>query len=136
MTVQIPDSHKDLLAKPVFAVLTTIMPDGQPQSTVVWIDYDGEYVRFNTVRGRQKDRNLQKDSRVSLTLIDPDNGYRWLELRGSVEVDEASGREHIEKLSWKYEGQKYYGGFNTWTKPEDETRVVYRVHLTRVNADG
>ncbi len=135
MKLQIPDSHKDLLEKPVFAILTTLMPDGQPQSTVVWVDYDGEYVRFNTARGRQKHKNLQRDPRVSIALIDPTTGYRWMELRGTAEELKDGGREHIEQLSWKYEGQKYYSGFNTRTKPEDETRVMYRVHLTRVQAE-
>jgi PPOX class probable F420-dependent enzyme len=134
MTISIPDSHKDLLERPIYAVVTTIMPDGQPQSTVVWVDYDGEYVRFNTARGRRKDKNLKRDPRVSIVLVDPEDGYHWLEVRGSVEEDEARGREHIEQLSHKYEGQKYYGGFAKTKKPEDETRVMYRVHLTSVNA--
>lgn len=132
-TIRIPDSHKDLFEKPYYAVVTTVMPDGQPQSTVVWADYDGEHVRFNTARGRQKDKNLQANPKVTLVIVNPNDGYNWIEVRGTAEVTEAGGREHIESLSWKYMGQKYYGGFNQWSKPEDETRLVVTIRATKVN---
>jgi PPOX class probable F420-dependent enzyme len=80
----IPQNFRDLLEKKVFAHLATLMPDGRPQVTPVWCDFDGEYVRVNTAIGRQKDRNLVRDGRVSLSLIDPENPYRYLEVRGSV----------------------------------------------------
>ncbi|MBA3871874.1 MAG: PPOX class F420-dependent oxidoreductase [Anaerolineae bacterium] len=129
----IPDTHKDLVEKPYYAVVTTVMPDGQPQSTVVWADYDGEHIRFNTARGRQKDKNLQDNPKVTLVIVDPNNGFHWLEVRGTAEVTEEGGREQIEALSQKYTGQKYYYGYNTRTKPEDETRVVVRINATKVN---
>ena len=129
----IPDSHKDLFEKPYYAVVTTVMPDGQPQSTVVWADFDGENVRFNTARGRQKDKNLQENPKVTLVVVNPNDGYNWIEVRGEAEMTEAGGQEHIEKLSWKYMGQKYYGGFNQWTKPEDETRLIVTIRATKVN---
>lgn len=129
----IPDSHKDLFEKPYYAVVTTVMPDGQPQSTVVWADFDGENVRFNTARGRQKDKNLQENPKVTLVVVNPNDGYNWIEVRGEAEVTEEGGQEHIEKLSWKYMGQKYYGGFNQWSKPEDETRLVVTIRATKVN---
>lgn len=129
----IPDSHKDLFDKPYYAIVTTVMPDGQPQSTVVWADYDGENVRFNTARGRQKDKNLQENPKVTLVIVNPADGFNWIEVRGTAEVTEAGGAEHIEALSQKYTGQKYYGGFNQWTKPEDETRLVVTIHATKVN---
>ncbi len=130
----IPDSHKDLFEKPYYAIVTTVMPDGQPQSTVVWADYDGENVRFNTARGRQKDKNLQDNPKVTLVIVNPTDGFNWIEVRGTAEVTEAGGSEHIEALSQKYSGQKYYGGFNQWTKPEDETRLVVTIRATKVNA--
>lgn len=129
----VPDSHKDLFEKPYYAIVTTVMPDGQPQSTVVWADYDGENVRFNTARGRQKDKNLQEDPKVTLVVVNPTDGFNWIEVRGVAEVTEVGGREHIEALSQKYSGQKYYGGFNQWAKPEDETRLVVTIRATKVN---
>lgn len=128
----IPDSHRDLFEKPVYAVLTTIMPDGQPQSTVVWVDYDGEYMRFNTARGRQKDKNVARNPKVTLLLMDPENPYRWIEVRGRVDEGTEEGAvDHIESLSWKYKGQKYYGGY-TSRAPSEETRVMYRIKPTKV----
>jgi len=132
MSESIPDSYRDLFEKPVYAVLTTIMPDGQPQSSVVWTDYDGQYVRVNTTRGRQKDRNMQRNPKVSILLMDPENPYRWIEVRGQVDRGTEEGAvDHIEALSWKYKGQKYYGGFRKKT-PDQETRVIYRITPTRV----
>jgi PPOX class probable F420-dependent enzyme len=134
MSAPIPDTHRDLLEKPVYAGLTTVMPDGQPQSTVVWLDYDGQYVRLNSARGRQKDRNIKRNPKVTILLIDPENPYRWLEVRGTVdEITEEGAVDHIEKLSWKYKGQKYYGGFAKATR-EQETRVMYRMRPTKVTA--
>ena len=129
----IPDSHKDLVEKPYFAVVTTVMPDGQPQSTVVWADYDGKNIRFNTARGRQKDKNLLENPKVTLVIVDPNNGFHWLELRGIAHVTEEGGREHIESLSHKYTGQKYYGGFNTYSTPESETRLLVTIEETKLN---
>ena len=129
----IPDTHKDLVEKPYYAIVTTVMPDGQPQSTVVWADYDGNNIRFNTARGRQKDKNLLDNPKVTLVIVDPTNGFHWLEIRGIAEVTEVGGREHIESLSHKYTGQKYYGGFNTYSTPESETRLLVTINATKVN---
>ena len=82
----IPDTHKDLVEKPYYAIVTTVMPDGQPQSTVVWADYDGEYIRFNTARGRQKDKNLIDNPKVTVVIVDPTNGFHCLQVRGTAEV--------------------------------------------------
>jgi PPOX class probable F420-dependent enzyme len=131
--ITIPESHRDLLEKPVYAVLTTMMPDGQPQSTVVWVDYDGEHVRFNTARGRQKEKNVARNPRVTVILVDPQDPYRWLEVRGRVDEGTEEGAvDHIESLSWKYKGQKYYGGYNKRTTPDQETRVTYRITPTKI----
>jgi PPOX class probable F420-dependent enzyme len=128
----IPESYRDLLERPVYAVLTTVMPDGQPQSTVVWVDYKGEQVRINTARGRQKDKNLTRDPRVSVLLMDPQDPYRWIEVRGRVDEGTEDGAvDHIESLSWKYKGMKYYGGYSK-RNPADETRVTYKITPTRV----
>jgi PPOX class probable F420-dependent enzyme len=131
----IPESHQDLLEKPIYATVTTMMPDGQPQSTVVWFDYDGEFVRFNTARGRQKDKNLAQNNRVTFMIMEAP--FRWIEVRGIAEViTEEGGRDHIESLSRRYTGQHYYGGFNTHSTPESETRVMIKVRPTKVTTVG
>lgn len=119
----IPDSHLDLFKKKAFAHLATLMPSGQPQVTPVWIDYDGHYVRFNTAEGRQKDKNLQRDGRVALSIMDPDNPYRYLEVRGRVADRTRNGADqHIDALAKKYLGQDQY----PYRQP-GEVRVIYKV---------
>lgn len=99
----IPADYEDLFEKKAFAHVATLMPEGTPQVTPVWVDYDGEYVRFNTVRGRQKERNLARDSRVGLSIIDPEDPYRYLSVRGEVErMTEEGAVEHIDSLARRY----------------------------------
>ncbi|HEX3052422.1 MAG TPA: PPOX class F420-dependent oxidoreductase [Aggregatilineaceae bacterium] len=136
MAKQIPTAFQDLLENPVFVSLVTIMPDGQPQATPVWIDYDGTYIWVNSARGRQKDQNIERDPRVTILAVDPKNPYRWMEVRGRVEtITEAGGVDHINKLSKKYRGiEDYYS-----TNPErrgQETRVIYKVRPHKVNTNG
>ena len=85
MTVEVPQSHADLLERPLFAHLATIRPDGSPQSSVMWFAWDGQRVRFSHTNNRQKYRNLLADGRVSFHVQDPENAYRTLEVRGRVE---------------------------------------------------
>lgn len=132
----IPESHKDLLERPVIVSLATVLPDGQPQVTPVWVDYDGEYLRVNSAAGRQKDKNMRRDSKVTIMALDPDNGYRWLEVRGEVvEIDESAGLEHINSLSAKYRNQPdYYASM-----PElrgKEQRVMYKIRPVKVTKGG
>ena len=103
MPEPIPANFRDLFSKPAFASLATLMPDGRPQVTPVWCDFDGTFVIFNTAKGRQKDRNIRRDPRVALSILDPDNAYRYLEIRGRViEITEQGADEHIDKLAKKY----------------------------------
>lgn len=133
MSAVIPDSHKDLLDKPVYVVVTTLMADGQPQSTVVWFDYDGETLRINTARGRQKEKNLARDKRVSVMFVDPQDPFRWMEIRGIVgEPTEVGAVDHIHKLSMKYTGKRYYGGFAPAERQFQETRILYNIKPTKV----
>ncbi len=137
MSVTIPDSHVDLLTGPVFVALVTIMPDGQPQVTPVWANYDGTYVKVNSARGRQKDQNIVANPKVAVLAIDPQNGYRWLEVRGDVvEFDEAEGVNHINELSALYTGNPDYYSMNTAANKDAETRVVYKIKPTKVNFAG
>ena len=81
----IPDKYVDLLAqKKAFADLATVMPDGSPQVTPVWVDYDGKNILFNSVKGHVKDKNLRRDPRISLAVQDPDNPYSYFQVRGRV----------------------------------------------------
>ena len=136
MSVTVPDSHKDLFEQPVYAVVTTVLPDGQPQSTVIWVDYDGQYVLFTTAQGRQKEKNLAANPKVTVILIDPRDPYRWIEVRGKVEEATTDGAfDHIEKMSWKYKNQKYYGGYNKrYSSRDQETRILYKIKPTKINA--
>ena len=84
MQVTIPNTHLDLFQKQVHGVLTTMMPDGMPQSSIVWVDYDGECVLINTTLERQKGRNMQLNPRVTILVIDPNDSGRWVEVRGQV----------------------------------------------------
>ena len=84
MTTDLPESHRDLLERPLFAHLATLRPDGSPQSSVMWFGWDGQMIRFSHTSTRQKYRNLLRDGRVSFHVQDPDNAYRTLEVRGEV----------------------------------------------------
>jgi len=128
----IPESHRDLLEKRAFAFLATVSTDGSPQVTPVWIDYDGTYVCFNTARGRLKDRNLRRHPVVALAILDPDNPYRYMQIKGNVsEITEVGANEHIDRLAGKYLGQDRYH-----LKQPGEVRVTYKVMPERVQTMG
>ena len=129
MAATIPETHLDLFKKRAFGSLATLMPDGSPQVTPVWVDYDGQYVYFNSARGRVKDRNVRRDPRVAMAIVDPENPYRYLEVRGRViENTEKGADEHINKLSKKYLDQPQY----PYRQP-GEVRVLYKVAVERVS---
>src|SRR5262249_6886308 len=99
-TAALPDSHLDLFKKKAFANLATLMPQGSPQVTPVWVDYDGRYVVINTAEGRQKDKNLARDGRVALSIMDPENPYRYLEIRGRIVERTRDGADaHIDSMA-------------------------------------
>ena len=132
MTATIPESFRDLLQKRAFAHLATLMPDGSPQVTPVWVDLDGSHVRINTAKGRVKDKNMRRNGRVALAIQDPDNPYRYLAVRGQVEeVTEAGADAHIDSLAKKYLGQDRYPN----RKP-GEVRVTYRIRPERISTMG
>jgi PPOX class probable F420-dependent enzyme len=128
----IPDKYKDLFEKRAFGSLATLMPDGSPQVTPVWCDYDGTHVIVNTAKGRQKDKNMRRDSRVSLAVIDPDNPYRYLEVRGKIkEVTEEGAEDHINKMAQKYLGMEKYPNLQP-----GEVRVIFKVEPERTSSMG
>jgi PPOX class probable F420-dependent enzyme len=126
MAVTLPELAKQLLDDKTFATIATVLPDGGPQSSVVWVKRDGDEVLFSSIRGRRKTRNLERDPRVSLVVFDPANPYRYVEIRGTVSMTETGGKELIDELSHKYMGQPY-----THDKPEF-VRVVFRITPTHV----
>ncbi len=132
MEPKIPASYLDLFSKPAFASLATLMPDGTPQVTPVWCDYDGRYVLVNTARGRIKQRNVERDPRVALAILDPGNPYRYLAIRGRViEATEVGAAEHIDRMAKKYLGQDRY----PFSAP-GEVRVLLKIDPERVQAQG
>jgi len=123
MSQAIPEKYRDLFSKRAFASLATLMPSGDPQVTPVWCDLEGDLVIINSAKGRQKDRNLRRDPRVALAIIDPDNPYRYLEIRGKVvEITEQGAAAHIDKMAKKYLGADKY----PYGQP-GEIRVMYKI---------
>jgi PPOX class probable F420-dependent enzyme len=123
---KLSDLARRLLDARTFATLATVMPDGRPHSTVVWVKRDGDDVLFSSIRGMRKTRNIERDPRVSLVVFDPANPYAYVEVRGTVSVTEEGGRELINELSHKYEGRPY-----TFDPPE-AVRLIFRLTPTRV----
>jgi len=132
MTATIPEKFRDLLTKKTFAHLATIMPDGSPQVTPVWFDFDGTHVRINSAKGRVKDKNMRRNGRIALAIQDPENPYRYLAVRGRVEeITETGADAHIDSLARKYLGQDRY----PYRQP-GEVRVIYRIRPERVSSMG
>jgi len=128
----IPEQYWDLFQKKAFAHLATVNADGTPQVTPVWIDFDGTHVRFNTAKGRVKDRNLRRVPKVALAIMDPDNPYRYLRISGRVvEVTEQGADQHIDTLAKKYIGQDRY----PFRQP-GEVRVLCKVLPERAAGQG
>jgi PPOX class probable F420-dependent enzyme len=115
-----------LLDGPHFGVLATINPDGSPQGSAMWVGRDGDDVVFSTVDGRRKVRNIQRDPRVSVTIMDRDDPYNYVEIRGTATIEQEGGRELDDRLSWDYDGKA------ADEEPESVVRVVVRVKPTRL----
>jgi PPOX class probable F420-dependent enzyme len=123
------DEQARLLEEPNFATVATMSPDGSPQLSIVWIDWDGADVLFNTAAGRAKPRNLERDTRVSVLVIDRDDGYRWVGVSGPATLTGEGADEHIDKLARKYTGRP-------WQPKPGEQRLLVRVRPERVSAYG
>jgi PPOX class probable F420-dependent enzyme len=126
------DHAKEILRKKAFAHLATLMPDGSPQVSPVWVDLDGDTILVNSAEGRRKDSNLQSDSRVALSATDPDNPYDAVMIRGRVvQTTRADAREHIDRMAKKYLGRDKY----PYARP-GEVRVLYRIEPESVSTTG
>lgn len=125
----IPEAFRDLFERKAFANFATVMPDGTPQVTPVWVGYDDDHLLVNTAKGRQKERNVRRDPKVGLSILDPDDPYRFVSVRGEVEeVTEDGAIEHINELTERYMGRDEYPNLGE----EDGPRVVIRIRPDRV----
>jgi len=132
MAALIPEKYLDLFHKKAFASLATLMPDGSPQVTPVWFEFDGSHIIVNSARGRRKDRNMRSDPRVALAIPDPENPYRYVEVRGTVEeITEDGASAHIDKLAKKYLGVEKYPYAQA-----GEVRVMYKIKPEKFSAMG
>ncbi len=134
---EIPASHLDLVTCPPVAALTTVTPDGYPQTSVVWCDFDGECVRVNTMRGFAKERNMRRNPRVTLLCFDPREPLRYLEIRGRVtEMAEAGASEHLDHLASAYAGRtiRYFGDAIPARFARTEVPILCRIRPTHVVA--
>ena len=132
MPEAIPEKYRDLFSKRAFASLATLMPNGSPQVTPVWCDLEGDHVLFNSAKGRQKDRNVRRDPRVAMAIVDPENPYRYLEIRGRVvEITEQGADAHIDKMAKKYLGVDKYP-----YRQASETRVIYKIQPEHTTTMG
>ena len=134
--VTIPDSHRDLLDRPICAAFTTVMPDGQPQTTVVWCSFDGTHVLVNTMRGFRKEKNMRANPKVNLLVFEHSDPFRYIEVRGQVvEMAEDRAHEHLDELAELYTGNSlYFGGVVPAELKDRETPTLCKIASTHVVA--
>jgi PPOX class probable F420-dependent enzyme len=125
------DNERAFLENPFVGVVTTLQPDGAPQSTVVWVDVDDDGVSVNTAHGRVKPRNLARDPRISLVVIDPHDAYRWFKLAGTATLVDDGADAQIDRLSKKYTGREVYA-----SRQPGEQRVSVRITPDRILTRG
>ena len=141
MNARIPESHRDLVHCPRVAALTTVMPDGMPQTTVVWCNYDGTHILVNTMRGFRKEKNMRRNPKVTLLCYDPRQVLRSLEIRGTVvEMTEVGAMEQLDAICELYTGRRPYFGACV-AKELRDTEVPVRckilpTHVTALDATG
>ena len=132
MAAKIPEQYRDLLEKPIVVGLATMLPNGQPQVTPVWADFDGQHIRVNTAAGRQKQKDMAARPQVTVLAIDPSNPYRYLEVRGKVaKISKEGADAHIDALAHQYLGVEKYPN-----RVPGEQRVICYVEPVKVHAQG
>jgi PPOX class probable F420-dependent enzyme len=130
--VEIPQKYRDLFEKRGFAHFATLMPDGSPHVTPVWVDLQDGAVLVNSAKGRVKDRNVRGNPQVALAISDPENPYRYLQVRGRVvEITEKGADQHIDRMAKKYMGVDSY----PYRTPA-EVRVIYKIQPEHVQGFG
>lgn len=129
----IPESHVDIFEAESFAHISTIMPDGSPQSTPVWVDHeDREYVLVNTARGRRKEKNVRHNPKVGLSVCDPEDPYRYASVRGEAELTEEGAKDHIDKLAQRYFDVEEYPHHGE----ESGARVLIKIPTENIVTNG
>lgn len=137
MTKPIPTSHLDLLTRPIHGVLTTLMPNGQPQSSLVWCDFDGECARVNTLLERQKGQNMSRNPMISLLIVDPENTARFIQIRGEAELIREGALAHLDEITRQYtQHPQYYGYVFPVEKQQQETRVICRIRAQKITLNA
>ena len=132
-----PATHLDLVESPIVAVLSTLLPSGRPQTQPVWFDFDGHDLLVNTTRERQKGRNLERDPRATLLIVDPADANRWIEVRADVEVSLDGALEHLDHLTRRYTPwPRYYGYIHSLERQRHETRILCRLIPRHVVCDA
>ena len=127
MTTTLSNKARALIQRPVLANIATVDADGRPQLTPVWIDLEGDELVFNTAKGRAKYANLSRNPSIAVSVVDPDDPYNVVVVRGSVEPIEEGADEHIDSLAKKYLGVDEYP-----MRRPGEVRVKYKVHTDHV----
>ena len=123
---KLTEKDVELLKRPNLAIIGTIRADGTPQLTPTWIDTDGEHLLVNTAEGRAKPRNLRRDPRVSVSVVDHDDPYWWISITGTAELTHDGAEEHIHELSRRYRGRDY-------DKPQEPRRILVRITPDRIS---
>lgn len=130
----IPESHLKLISGPYYAVFTTLSPEGNPENTIVWCSWDGEYILVNTAAGRRKDTNIRQNPNVALCVLDPEDGFYWIDVRGIVEeIAPDEDYANINAHAKLYAGaDEYYGGVAPAELRGAEERIIFKIKPERV----
>jgi PPOX class probable F420-dependent enzyme len=129
--IQLTDSQRQFLAQPFVGVVTDLRPDGSPHSTPVWVDVDDDGVSFNTAHGRAKPTYIAHDGRVALTVVDPEDPYRWLSVSGTATLVDDGADDQIDRLAKKYIGKDTYP-----FRAPGERRVSVRIAVEKLDGRG
>jgi PPOX class probable F420-dependent enzyme len=136
-TLPIPDTHLDLLTRPVCGVLTTMDRYGRPRSSLVWVDHDGTCACINTTVERLKGRDLVANPRLSLLVVDPDDTSRFIQIRGDAELRTEGAIEELDALTRRYTRHpRFYGYVHPIQRQAQETRVICRIYARRITLDA
>ena len=129
----IPEEFHDLFEKRTFAHVGTVLPDGAPHVTPVWVDHENrEYVLVNTARGRRKEKNVRQNPKVGLSVCDPEDPYRYVSVRGEAELTEDGAKDHIDSLAQRYFDQAVYPHHGE----ESGARVLIKIPTENIVTSG
>jgi PPOX class probable F420-dependent enzyme len=137
VSILVPDSHQDLLTLPLHVSFITLMPDGAPQASIVWRLWEAPYIWVSSPRKSQKTRNVTSDPRVTFLMVDPQNAYRYLEIRGLVQqIEDDPDCTFLDRITHFYLGKPYYGGAEPIENKGQEQHVVFQIMPHKVNVVG